>query len=147
MEWRIGSRRLSTSIATFRIHTLTIETMTNPMTPNKQTVQQYMDAFAKNDHAGVLACLTDDIVWIVPGYFHIVGKEAFDKEIENDAFVGNPALRLSRMTEENNIVVAEGSVRSTYRNGGVMNAVFCDVFEMENAKIKRVTSYLMEIKA
>ena len=31
-------------------------------------------------------------------------------------------------------------------DGGVMNLVFCDVFEMRNAKIKKLTSYLMEIK-
>jgi RimJ/RimL family protein N-acetyltransferase len=60
------------------------------MSPNKQTVQQYMDTFARSDHAGVLACLTDDVEWIVPGAFHLHGKEEFDAEIENPAFVGNP---------------------------------------------------------
>jgi ketosteroid isomerase-like protein len=51
------------------------------------------------------------------------------------------------MTEENDVVVAEGSVRSTRRDGGVLNAVFCDVFEMKDAKIEHLTSYLMEDKA
>jgi hypothetical protein len=37
-------------------------------------------------------------------------------------------------------------VRSARRNGGFLNAVFCDVFEMQDAKIKHITSYLMEIK-
>lgn len=50
------------------------------------------------------------------------------------------------MTEEGDVVVAEGSVRSARRDGGVLNAVFCDVFEMRNARIRHVTSYLMEIK-
>ena len=31
------------------------------------------------------------------------------------------------------------------REGGILNAVFCDVFEMENAKIKRLTSYLTQV--
>jgi hypothetical protein len=36
-----------------------------------------------------------------------VGKDAFDKEIENDSFVGNPTITTSRMIEENDVVIAE----------------------------------------
>jgi ketosteroid isomerase-like protein len=55
------------------------------MTPNKQTVQKYMDAFTRTDHAEILSCLTDDVEWLIPGAFHVKGNSAFDKEIENDA--------------------------------------------------------------
>ena len=116
------------------------------MSRNKQTVQRYMDAFAKSDHAEILSCLTDDVEWVIPGAFHLTGKVAFDKEIENDAFVGSPTIGVSRMTEEHDVVVAEGSVRCAKRDGGLLNAVFCDVFEMQDTKIRRLTSYLMEIK-
>ena len=70
------------------------------MTKNKQTVQSYMEAFNKINHADILSCLTDDVEWVIPGAFHIKGKEAFDKEIENDAFVGNPIISVTRLTEE-----------------------------------------------
>lgn len=116
------------------------------MSGNKQTVQKYMDAFTRSDHAEVLSCLTDEVEWVVPGAFHLTGKSAFDKEIENEAFVGSPAIKVTRMTEEQDVVVAEGSVRSARKEGGFLNAVFCDVFEMQNAKIRHITSYLMEIK-
>jgi ketosteroid isomerase-like protein len=116
------------------------------MSPNKQTVQSYMDGFTRSDHAAILACLTDDVEWLIPGAFHLTGKIAFDREIENDAFVGSPTISVSRMIEERDVVVAEGSVRSARKDGGMLNAVFCDVFEMQGAKIRRLTSYLMEIK-
>jgi len=116
------------------------------MSPNKQTVQKYMDGFRKSDHAQVLSCLTDDVEWLMPGAFHLSGKEAFDKEIENDAFVGRPTIEVTRMTEENDVVIAEGSVRSARKDGGLLNAVFCDVFAMQDAKIKQLTTYLAEIK-
>src|SRR5262245_44582630 len=87
----------------------------NPQTAaiseNKQTVQKYMEGFTKSDHAAILACLTDDVEWFIPGAFRVVGKAAFNKEIENDAFVGSPTIKVTRMTEEHNVVVAEGSVR------------------------------------
>lgn len=116
------------------------------MTPNKATVDRYMEAFRKSDHAGVLACLTDDVEWVLPGCFDIKGKAAFDKEIEDDCYVGSPTIHVDRMVEEGDVVVAEGRVQSARSDGGTLNAVFCDVFEMENGKIRKLVSYLMEVK-
>jgi ketosteroid isomerase-like protein len=115
------------------------------VSPNRQTVQKYMDAFTRSDHAEILSCLTDDVEWVIPGAFHTKGKTAFDKEIENDAFVGSPTIHVTRMIEEDDIVVAEGTVRSAKRDGGMLNAVFCDVFVMQNSKIRHLTSYLMDL--
>ena len=50
------------------------------MSENKQTVQKYMDGFVAGDHKMILSCLTDDVVWDMPGNFHLTGKQAFDKE-------------------------------------------------------------------
>jgi ketosteroid isomerase-like protein len=116
------------------------------MTANKTTVERYLDGFRASNYAQILSCLTDDVHWEIPGFFHVVGQDAFDKEIENDAFVGSPAITVIRMVEENDVVIAEGSVRATRKDGGVLSAVFCDVFVMENAKIKWLTSYLVELK-
>jgi len=117
------------------------------MTENKKTIEKYMDGFKKSDHEQILSCLTDDVVWEMPGQFHLVGKDAFDKEIENDAFIGSPTISIVRMIEETDVVMAEGAVRCEKKNGGFLNAVFCDVFSMQSAKIKRLTSYLTELKS
>jgi ketosteroid isomerase-like protein len=114
------------------------------MTENKKIVEKYMEGFNASDHSKILSCLTDDIHWEMPGLFSLSGKQAFDKEIENDAFVGRPNITVMRMIEENNIVIAEGDVQAARKDGGLLDAVFCDVFEMEQGKIKRLTSYLME---
>lgn len=115
------------------------------MSPNKQTVERYMDAFRRTDHAAILACLTDDVEWVIPGYTHLHGKAEFDGEIENDAFVGSPTITVSRMVEEDDVVVAEGRVTAAKRDGGTLNAVFCDVFIMRGGLIRQLTSYLMEM--
>jgi uncharacterized protein len=116
------------------------------MSQNKQTVQKYMEGFIRSDHGQILSCLTDDVEWLMPGGFHLSGKDSFDKEIENPAFVGSPEITITRLTEENDVVVAEGAVRAARRDGGFLNAVFCDVFVMRDAKIRQLTSYLVEIK-
>lgn len=45
------------------------------------------------------------------------------------------------------IVIAEGSVQASMKNGNLLDAVFCDVFVMENHKIKQLISYLMSRNA
>lgn len=117
------------------------------MTPNKQTVNEYMAAFMVSDHQRILACLTDDVVWEMPGIYQHVGKKAFDKEIENDNFIGSPTIQIIKLIEENDIVIAEGAVQGNMKNGNKLDAVFCDVFEMENGKIKKLTSFLMSKNA
>lgn len=104
-----------------------------------------MAAFRITDHEGVLACLTDDVEWVVPGAFHIHGKAAFDKEIEGEGFVSNPEITVSRMIEENDVVVVEGAVRTKKSDGTVIHLVFCDVFEMRDGKIRKLISYLMGV--
>jgi len=116
------------------------------MSENKRTVERYMDGFRTSNHEQILFCLTDDVEWILPGAFHLVGKEAFDKEIENDAFVGSPTISITRMVEEDDVVVAEGTVVTRRRDGVVLTLAMCDVFEMRAGKIKRLTSYLTEIR-
>lgn len=112
-------------------------------TANKQTVQKYMDGFNAGDHAMILACLTDDVAWYMPGHFDLQGKAAFDNEIENENFVGRPVITISRMVEEGEVVIAEGAVKCQMKTGGMLDALFCDVFEMEKGKIKKLTTYLM----
>ncbi|MFT3750209.1 MAG: nuclear transport factor 2 family protein [Agriterribacter sp.] len=115
----------------------------NDISRNKKTVSDYMDGFNAGNHQKILSCLTDDVVWEMPGVYFHSGKAAFDKEIENDAFEGKPAIEVTRLVEEKDIVVAEGTVQGKRKGGGIFNAVFCDVFHMHNGKIKKLTSYLM----
>jgi ketosteroid isomerase-like protein len=53
-------------------------------------MEAYVEGFRRTDHEAILACLADDVVWVLHGYRTLRGKEAFDGEIENDAAVGSP---------------------------------------------------------
>jgi ketosteroid isomerase-like protein len=116
------------------------------MSVNKQTVVTYIDGFSIGDHGQILSCLSDDVEWEIPGTFHLRGKAAFDQHIEDEGFVGPPRITVTRMTEEDDVVVAEGSVRTQRKDGAIVTLAFCDVFEMRGGKIGRLVSYLMEVK-
>ena len=57
------------------------------MTPNKQTVEAYMDAFGKSDRPRILACLTDGEI---PGMFRVKGRQEFEGHILDEGFTGRP---------------------------------------------------------
>ena len=113
------------------------------MTPHQKTVDRYMEAFRKNDHAAVLACLTDDVEWVLPGVFHSRGKSEFDAHIEEPESAGPPDITVSRMIESGDLVVAEGSVRAPRKDAPILRVVFCDVFEMSDGRIRKLISYVM----
>ena len=73
-------------------------------------------------------------------------KDEFNRHIVDEGFVGSPDIVVTRMLKADEIVFAEGSVRTQRSDGTRANLVFCDVFEMQDTKIRRLTSYLMEIK-
>lgn len=110
---------------------------------NKRTVHDYMNGFRESDAEKVLSLLTEDVVWYMPGHFDLTGKEAFEKEMRNDLFVGSPTIRIIRVLEEDDVVIAEGEVRCEMKAGGILDALFCDVFQMKEGKIKQLTTYLM----
>lgn len=108
----------------------------------KQIVEQYMKAYNELDDKKILSLLTDDVEWIVPGAFHIKGKAAVGKEIRDHEYDAPPRITVTRLTEENNVVIAEGTVIAQHKGQEAVHLVFCDVFEFDHGKIKKLISYL-----
>ena len=52
------------------------------MSTHEDVVETYIEGFRRSDHAMVLGCLADDIVWQIHGQTTITGKDAFDAAIE-----------------------------------------------------------------
>jgi len=115
------------------------------MSENKRTVAAYMDAYTRFARDEILALLTEDVRWDVPGAFHVQGRAAFDEHIVDPFSDGPPEITVTRLTEERDVVVAEGAVRAKRTDGTVLDLVYCDVFEMRDGKIARLISYLMTV--
>ena len=113
---------------------------------NKQVVERYIDGFNRSDHAQILSCLTDDIVWTVFGAFRIHGKEAYDREIENPAFTGRPRIEITRMVEEDDVVMAEMTLEAQRANGETMRAAMGEVFVIRDGEICERRAYVVELQ-
>lgn len=115
------------------------------MNSQMEVVERYMEGFRRSDHAAVLACLTDDVVWRIHGARTTRGKAQFDDEIENPDFEGSPTLTLDRTLETGDTVVATGTGIGRHREAGSFTFAFCDLFTFRDHLIHQVDSYLVPI--
>jgi uncharacterized protein len=112
---------------------------------NKQLIETYLSTTEKSKLGPLLA---DDVEWIewgdgVPASGVITrGKRAYIENYGDDQLRGE----IHRLTEENNVVVAEGTAHVTMKDGGTLSVRFVDIFELENGKIKRKSSFGARIK-
>jgi len=112
-----------------------------PAASRKAVVEAYIEGFRRTDHEAILACLADDVVWVLHSYRTLRGKQAFDDEIENDAAVGSPRLQLDRVIEGGDTVVAVGSGEMTLKQAGRVPFVFAEVFAFTGDKISRLETF------
>jgi uncharacterized protein len=107
---------------------------------NKQLIEMYL---ATTDKSKLGALLADDVEWVewgngVPASGAITrGKEAHIKNLGDDELRDE----IHRLTEENNVVVAEGTAHVTKKDGSHLSVRYVDIFEVENGKIKRKSSF------
>jgi uncharacterized protein len=116
------------------------------MSPNKKLVETYL---ATTDKSKLGPLLADDVEWVewgdgVPASGAITrGKEAFIKNYGDDELRDE----IHRLTEENNVVVAEGTAHVTKKDGRSLSVRYVDIFELENGKIQRKSSFGALIKS
>jgi uncharacterized protein len=110
------------------------------MSPNKKLVETYL---ATADRSKVGPFLAEEVEWVewvdgVPATgARQHGRAAFVANFGDDVLES----RITRMTEEGNVVVAEGTVRVVKKDGRVFHVRFCDIFELEHGLIQRKSSF------
>jgi ketosteroid isomerase-like protein len=112
------------------------------MTPRKQVIERWADCFAHQDWKAMLTLFTDDVErWEVGAENRTHGKVEFEKEVLPGADVVRLGMRVDRTIEEGNLVVAEGVAQIFKKDGGTTVVQFCDIFEFEGEKVRRITAY------
>ena len=117
------------------------------MSTRKRAVGAYFDGFRASDHEAILALLSEDVVWVIHGHGRTEGKQAFDREIENDAFEGSPKLTVERLIEEGDTVVAPHLGEGRLRGGDAFRFAGVTVFGFNGDLISRVESYIVPVQA
>ncbi|MDB5224009.1 MAG: hypothetical protein JWN83_2676 [Chitinophagaceae bacterium] len=113
---------------------------------NKEITRKVNEGFVEGDNEKILLYVADDVRWDIIGISTHIGKDAFNKEINNESFVGTPTITIKNEIEEDDRVAVEGEVQCRMKNGGMLDAFFFDSYRLENGKIKEMRSYLIEKK-
>ncbi len=113
---------------------------------NKEIIRKVNEGFNSGDNETILKYVSDDVIWECPGFFLHKGKEAFGKEINNEAFSGLPVITITNELEDGNLVAVEGNVKSKKKDGSDFSCRFFDFYRLEGGKIKEMRSYLVDIK-
>jgi ketosteroid isomerase-like protein len=122
------------------------------MSPNKKVVEKYFDSLSKGDRSAVLSLLTDTVERIewADGFPNsgvpLKGKVAFSQNITDPPGGWPLPIKINRMTEESNVVVAECVVRVPMKDGNFVGIQALDIFDFEDAKIRRLSSFTAQIK-
>jgi ketosteroid isomerase-like protein len=109
------------------------------MSQNKTLIEN----LGRTDVSKIAPLLTDDVEWVewgegVPAHGSIRrGKKEFIGNYGDDQL----HTEITRMIEENNVVVVEGHVRVTKKDGRTFRVQFCDIYELEGGKVRRKSSY------
>jgi uncharacterized protein len=115
------------------------------MNKHRPVIDAYMDGFRTSNHAQILACLTEDVVWEIHGYKTLSGKAEFDQEIENPAFSGSPTLTEESYLELGALAVFVGEGSGNLTAGGVFRFRFATTFMMKDDLIAKVESFVEPI--
>ncbi|HTP53763.1 MAG TPA: nuclear transport factor 2 family protein [Thermoplasmata archaeon] len=110
------------------------------MGSNKKIIEAHLTAPSLSKAAELL---TDDVEWTewgdgVPSTgVRTRGKDAYVQNYGDDEL----RTEILRMTEEGNVVVVEGVAHVHKKDGRNLAVRFCNIFELENGKIRRKSSF------
>lgn len=112
------------------------------MSSNQETLKALEACFNRQDWKGMLPYLADDVVREEVGAPELIrGKAAYEKNMDPGPEVESLRSSTTRMVEEGNVVVTEGTAVVRKKDGKTLNIRFCNVHEFENGKLKRETTY------
>jgi ketosteroid isomerase-like protein len=130
---------------------MTASTATPDVVESRRVVDEFMAAMNRMDVAAVVALLTDDTTWTMPGDLPVSGRHEGRETVLGDFLANAAALfepgslrfELETVTTEGRYAIAEytGTGRAAdgqrdYRNH------YCMVFELRDGRISAVREYL-----
>lgn len=113
---------------------------------NREIVEKVVAAFDMSDAEGILQYMADDVQW-----YMLAERKVFDKAAMSKLFAENP-VEITYITKENfivdgNAVSVNGDVTCKDLNTGIEYKMhYCDIYELENGKVKKMTTYSIERK-
>ena len=113
-----------------------------------EIIRTVIKAFEDGKKEEVLLHLHDDAEWHRKGEQTITGKEAIFEFIDSEERRQNPQIAI---TQNHFIVygdegVVAGEVTIAHKDGNPETLHYCDIYEVEDGKVRKIFSYLVADK-
>ncbi|QTE40014.1 nuclear transport factor 2 family protein [Mucilaginibacter gossypii] len=114
----------------------------------KEIVQHVIDAFDNNDVEKILSFFADDVKWTMKGSSVTImnGKNEVEQFLGGMEDVKMVSSTKDHIVVEGNTAAVDGLVQCKDKDGKGMAMYYADFYELENDKVKRVTSYIVDKK-
>jgi ketosteroid isomerase-like protein len=114
----------------------------------KEIVQQVIDAFDNNDVEKILSFFADDVTWTMKGSSITImnGKNEVEQFLGGMEDVKMVSSTKDHIIVEGKTAAVDGLVQCKGKNGEDMAMYYADFYELENDKVKTVTSYIVDKK-
>lgn len=110
-------------------------------------LREFNDAFATNDQEFILDSLTPDVEWNMVGGALMKGKEEVRKELQQMDGTKMLDMEVLHIICDDQFAAVDGRMRMRDQSTGERSFAFCDVYEFEGPRIRKMTSYVKELKA
>ncbi len=111
---------------------------------NEEIVRAVVTAFDSSDNETILSHMAHDVQWLMLGSSTISGKEGM-----RTFFDEHPEIKILSITKDNfifdgDIAVVNGEASCSGAGDKVYNMFYCDIYELQNSKVKKLTSYTVD---
>lgn len=113
---------------------------------NKEVVQQVIDAFDKNDVDGILNNFMDNAEWHMRPGKSVSGKTAIRGFFDEISGMQMQTSINKHIIVNGDQAAVDGEVKCKDPNGNVFDMYYCDIYELENGKVKKLISYTVDKK-
>lgn len=113
----------------------------------KELFEKVLATFDNNDSDGLLALVTEDFEWDMVGDQVVKGKKELEKMFSE---TDTPAKMIGTTKElqiiDNHKAACKGIVTMESKDGKVSEQYYCDLYEFEGGKLKKMTTFTAPVK-
>jgi len=106
---------------------------------------EIVTAFDENDVETILNSVTDDIVWNMVGNETVSGKENLRKFFADHADMKMISSTKDHIIIDGDSACVDGYVHCSDGKDKNFHMNYCDIYDIEKEKIKKITSYCVNI--
>lgn len=111
---------------------------------NREIIEKVVAAFDDNDSEAILSYMTADIEWHMIGDEVISGKEAMKATFNMDMKMISSTKK--HFIADGDQVMVDGEVVCGNEKGEQIEMYYCDIYELENGKVRKMYSYVINNK-